>query len=140
MDLGLEVKEYGGGRDSLVVIKDNGDIPGGVTLDVSEYIAHHPDEEYLRAGHPIGLRIGGAGLRSYHPLAIANTGAGQVYSGDAVGVLKRSVRIDRPVAAVLVQGVVNASACPLGGPAEETACREAKGLSFVHSRGSIEPQ
>ncbi len=121
VDLGLEVKEYGGGRDSLVVVKDNGDIPGGVTLDVREYRQAHPEQQILQAGHLIGRM---AGEDTYFPL-LAIDGTYKVSLSDSqtpllsdcgiVGVLKRSVPLgkgDAIAASVLVSGVVNAAACP----------------------------
>lgn len=95
------------GLDAIVIQKDLADIPGGVTLDCSGNTVQNLG--VIKAGHVIVKTSGGV----YKPLAIDGTGYGSIGETDtAVGILKKSVTVNQPLAAVLTIGQVNAAACP----------------------------
>lgn len=95
------------GKDSVIIIKDLGDLPGGCTLDVSGVDA---TETVIKAGHVI-MKDDTSG--SYEPLGVTNgaytsTTTGKTY----VGVLKKTILKSKPFAAVLTIGQVNKNASP----------------------------
>jgi hypothetical protein len=95
------------GLDAIVIQNDLADIPGGVTLDCSGNTVKNLG--VIKAGHVIVKTPGGV----YKPLAIDGTGYGSIGNDDtAVGILKKSVTVKQPLAAVLTIGQVNAAACP----------------------------
>jgi len=94
------------GNDSIVIVNDLGDIPGGRTLDVSS-VASGTKE--IRAGHIIITKANG----EYAPLGVSNGEYASLSSGEAyAGVLKHSVTVEDPRAAILTIGQVNAAASP----------------------------
>lgn len=96
------------GNDSKVIIRNLAAIPGGVTLDMSNWT---PNE--LRAGHIIKHNTS-TGV--YSPLGITGSdndtydslGANEEYAG----VLVTSILKDKPFAPVMTIGEVNAAASP----------------------------
>jgi len=94
------------GQDSIVIVNDLGDIPGGRTLDVSDVAE---GTTVLKAGHIIITKANG----EYAPLGVT-TGAYNSLSSNQkyVGVLKHSVLVSDPRAAILTIGQVNAAASP----------------------------
>lgn len=103
------------GLDSIVIVKDLADIPGGRTLDVSGWDTE-TFGKFIKAGHFI-LRDKETGAFSPFPLVQGNKGAGydataDLTSSDIVGVLKSTVSVEDPRAAILTVGQVNAAAVP----------------------------
>lgn len=95
------------GNDSIVIVKDLGDIPGGRTLDVSGVDS---GTEYIRAGHII---VKDDTTNVYSPLGVNNSAYVTLPTGKSyAGVLKASVLVKDPRAAILTMGQVNAAASP----------------------------
>ena len=100
--------EVDDGLDSIVIVNDLGDVPGGRTLDVSDVAS---DVEVIKSGHII---IKNDTSKEVKPLGITSGGAydslpeGYSY----FGVLKASVLKKDPRAAILTVGQVNAAASP----------------------------
>lgn len=95
------------GLDSIVVVKDLGDIPGGRTLNVEDLPS---TIAVLKAGHIIIAKDD-----EYKPMPIASSGTayGTLPTGYSyVGVLKHSVSVKDARASILTIGQVNASASP----------------------------
>ena len=100
--------EVDDGLDSIVIVNDLGDVPGGRTLDVSDVAS---DVEVIRSGH---ILIKDDTSKAVKPLGITSGGAydslPQGYS--YLGVLKASILKIDPRAAILTIGQVNAAASP----------------------------
>lgn len=91
------------GNDSIVIVNDLGDIPGGRTLDCTGFTGS------IRAGHIIITKANG----DYAPLGVTTGAYNSLSSGEAyAGVLKHSVTVEDPRAAILTIGQVNAAASP----------------------------
>lgn len=96
------------GMDSIVIINDLGDIPGGRTLNVAGFTG----QTVIKSGHIV---MRDDATKELEPLAIdAGTGT---YATDTtgktyVGVLKRTILVAKPMAAILTIGQVNANASP----------------------------
>ena len=95
------------GTDSVIIVKDLGDLPGGCTLDVSGVDAA---ETVIKSGHII-MKDDTSG--AYEPLAVSagaytETTTGKTYEG----VLKKTILKSKPFAAVLTMGQVNKTASP----------------------------
>lgn len=93
-------------KDGIVIVNALGDIPGGRTLDVSGFTG------VLKAGHVI-IKTTSTGV--YKPLAVTGTPAAYDTkdAGDEwVGVLKASIPVSDPRAAIVTIGQINAAACP----------------------------
>lgn len=109
------------GKSALVIVKDNGDIPGGKTLNATDFAL-----DIIPAGTPILKTTAG----DYVPLGVTSSAYDSVPSGAVcVGVLKASIRKSNPQAAILVAGVVNEAVCP----APYTAALKAKitAIAFI---------
>jgi len=103
------------GKDCIVVINAVTGLPGGCTLDVSGLPS---DIKVLEAGHII-VKTTATGV--YKPLGL--TGTPLAYDskdgGDEwVGVLKTSIPVSDPRAAIVTSGQINAAASPY--PVTET--------------------
>lgn len=93
------------GNDSIVIVRDLGDIPGGRSLDVTEVT-----EEVIRAGH---ILISNDTTKEVKPLGVSGSAYSAKPSGwSYIGVLKHSVLKTDARAAILTIGQVNAAACP----------------------------
>jgi hypothetical protein len=105
--LNRETVQISGGNDSIVIIKDMGDLPGGRVLDVSGVAA---GTAVVRAGHVLYQNAAG----DIVPLGVASSGAYDALpeGGEYIGVLKTSVLVSDPRASVLTMGQVNAAASP----------------------------
>lgn len=127
------------GADAVTVVRDLGDLPGGRTLDVTEYRASlaayraaHPEAaaggEAVYAGTPVGYD---AGRKAYVALPLDAEGAFTLPSGArAVGVVKAGVPLADARAAVLTIGQVNWAAIPFRVP---KAVRDAlPRIEFLH--------
>lgn len=97
---GLNVDD---GNDCIVIVRDFGDIPGGRTLDVTGFTG------VIKAGHIIIEKSTG----EYAPLGITTNAYDSLGDNERyVGVLKKSITVEDPRAAILTIGQVNASASP----------------------------
>lgn len=93
------------GNDSIVIVRDLGDIPGGRSLDVTEVT-----EDVIRAGH---ILISNDTTKDVKPLGVSGSAYSAKPSGwSYIGVLKHSVLKTDARAAILTIGQVNAAACP----------------------------
>lgn len=93
------------GNDSIVIIGDLADIPGGRALDVTAW-----EGDVIRAGHIIKRTTA---TDTYAPLGVSGDNYDTLSSGEEyAGVLKCSVTKDRPAASILTVGQVNAAASP----------------------------
>lgn len=92
------------GNDSKVIIRNLAAIPGGVTLDMSNW-----SEDDLRAGHIIKKDASGV----YSPLGVSDGDYASLEEGEAfAGVLITSILKSKPFAPVMTIGEVNAAASP----------------------------
>jgi len=93
------------GNESKVIIRDLADIPGGRALNMEDF-----DADVVRAGHIIKRTVA---TDSYAPLGVSNDAYVEAAEGEEiVGVLKVSVTKERPAAAIMTMGQVNAAASP----------------------------
>lgn len=93
------------GNDSIVIVRDLGDIPGGRSLDVTEVT-----EDVVYAGH---ILISNDTTKEVKPLGVSDNAYSAKPSGwSYIGVLKHSVLKTDARAAILTIGQVNAAACP----------------------------
>lgn len=93
------------GNESKVIIRDLADIPGGRALNMEGF-----DADVVRAGHIIKRTVA---TDSYAPLGVSSDAYAEVAEGEEiVGVLKVSVTKERPAAAIMTMGQVNAAASP----------------------------
>lgn len=93
------------GNDSIVIVRDLGDIPGGRSLDVTGVT-----EDVIRAGH---ILISNDTTKEVKPLGVSGSAYSAKPSGwSYIGVLKHSVLKTDARAAILTIGQVNAAACP----------------------------
>lgn len=93
------------GNESKVIIRDLADIPGGRALNMEGF-----DADVVRAGHIIKRTVA---TDSYAPLGVSGDAYVEVAEGEElVGTLKVSVTKERPAAAIMTMGQVNAAASP----------------------------
>ena len=98
-------EHFDDGNDSIVIVRDLGDIPGGRSLDVTEVT-----EDVIRAGH---ILISNDSTKEVKPLGVSEAAYASKPSGwSYIGVLKHSVLKTDARAAILTIGQVNAAACP----------------------------
>ena len=94
-------------KDGIVIINALGDVPGGRTLDVSGVAS---GTEVLNAGHII-IKVTATGV--HKPLGVTAGAYDSLDSGEEyVGVLKASIPVDDPRAAIVTIGQINAAASP----------------------------
>ena len=94
-------------KDGIVIINALGDVPGGRTLDVSGVAS---GTEVLNAGHII-IKETATGV--HKPLGVTSGAYNSLDSGEEyVGVLKATIPVDDPRAAIVTIGQVNAAASP----------------------------
>lgn len=103
-----EQNEINDGLDSIVIVNCLGDIPGGRTLDVSGL----PDTmKVIKSGHII--IASNNGVAKPMPLNDGGTAYGSLPASHSyLGVLKSSITVKDPRAAILTMGQVNQAACP----------------------------
>lgn len=103
-----EQNEINDGLDSIVIVNCLGDIPGGRTLDVSGL----PDTmKVIKSGHII--IASNKGVAKPMPLNGEGTAYGSLPANHTyLGVLKSSITVKDPRAAILTMGQVNQAACP----------------------------
>lgn len=99
--------EVDDGLDSIVIVNDLGDVPGGRTLDVSDVAS---TVEVIKSGH---ILIKNDTTKAVKPLGVSSNAYVSLPSGYSyLGVLKASVLKKDPRAAILTVGQVNAAASP----------------------------
>lgn len=99
--------EVNDGLDSIVIVKDLGDIPGGRTLDVSGVAQ---GVEMIKSGH---ILIQDDNTKAVKPLGVSGDAyASKPTHHSYIGVLKASITVADPRAAILTMGQVNAAASP----------------------------
>lgn len=102
-NLGRKTNEINDTLDSIVIVNALGDVPGGRTLDVSGVA---DGTTVIAAGHVIVKTASGA----YKPLGVSGSYYTELGSDTAVGILKASVLVSDPRAAIVTIGQVNAAA------------------------------
>ena len=103
-NLGRVTEQIDTSLDGIVIVRCLGDIPGGRTLDVSGLDA---SVTTLAAGHVIVKTAKG----EYKPLGVSNKAYAAVRADEkVVGVLRHSILVRDPRAAILTMGQVNAAA------------------------------
>lgn len=121
----LNIKNEIGGFDAIVIVKDLSDIPGGVTLDVTDVT-----EDAIKAGHVLIQKDA-----TIKPLGITEGAYASLPSGFSyLGVLKATVTKANPQAAVLRIGTVNAAAAAanVGAPYTTTIKNGLKNIDFIY--------
>ena len=121
----LSRKNEIGGFDSIIIVKDLSDIPGGVTLDVTAVT-----DTVVKAGHVL-VEKGGV----VKPLAISGGSYAALASEESYyGILKAAVSTSNPQAAVLRIGTVNAKAAAanVGAPYTSAITTALKNIDFIY--------
>jgi len=94
-------------KAGIIIVNDLGDIVGGRSLDVSNVAS---GTTVIEAGWVIKKTSAG----EYAPLGLSGTSYASLSEGESyVGILKKSVLVADPRAAILTIGQVNAAACPV---------------------------
>lgn len=107
-DLIREQQEIQDGLESIVIVNCLGDIPGGRTLDVSG-VAN--GTTVIKSGHI--LIASDKGVVKPMPLNSGGNAYGSLPASHSyLGVLKATVSVKDPRAAILTMGQVNQAACP----------------------------
>lgn len=112
--------------DNIVIINALGDIPGGRTLDVSEI---HDDVKVIKAGHILIMKDGVVkplGVNS-DATAYSSLPAGHSY----LGVLKATISVKDPRAAIVTIGQINAAASPY--PVTDAIKKGLPNIQFLYS-------
>ncbi len=103
-NLGRKTKEINDSLDSIVIVNALGDVPGGRTLDVSGVAS---DTTVIAAGHVIVKTSAGV----HKPLGVTDGAYASLGEGESyVGILKASILVEDPRAAIVTIGQVNAGA------------------------------
>lgn len=126
-NLGLKTNEINDTLDSIVVVNAIGDLPGGRTLDVSGVAA---GTTVIAAGHVIVKTAEGA----YKPLGVTSGAYATISSGEiAVGILKASVLVSDPRAAIVTIGQINSAAAAkaVGAPYTDAIKKVLPHIQFV---------
>lgn len=108
-NLNKESNQVNTGKDSIVIVNAVTGLPGGCTLDVSGL---PQGTKVVQAGHII-VRTKSTGV--YKPLAVIGTPLAYDTKDDGdewVGVLKASIPVSDPRAAIVTSGQINAAASP----------------------------
>ncbi len=103
-----EQYEIEDGLESIVIVNCLGDIPGGRTLDVTGVAS---GTTVIKSGHI--LIASNKGVVKPMPLNSGGTAYGSLPANHSyLGVLKATVSVKDPRAAILTMGQVNQKACP----------------------------
>ena len=113
------------GLDSIVIVNCLGDIPGGRTLDVSDVAS---GTKVIKAGHII---ISADATGVCKPMPVSGTSYDSLPASHSyVGVLKASITVADPRAAIMTMGQVNAAASPYTVP--DGAISALKNIQFIY--------
>jgi len=127
--LGRKSIELNDGFDSIVIVNALGDIPGGRTLDVSGLDS---DTTVVRAGH---ILVQNTTTKEVSPLKITSGAYETLPTGCIyLGVLKASVLVSDPRAAILTIGQVNAAAAQTatGAPVTDAIKTGLPNIQFIN--------
>lgn len=120
-----ETNEVNDGMDSIVIVNCLGDIPGGRTLDVSEVSS---SVTVIKSGHILIKSSAGV----VKPMPVSGTAYDSLPSNHSyLGVLKSTVSVKDPRAAILTMGQVNAAACPY--PVTDAMKSALKDIQFLYA-------
>lgn len=97
--------------DEVVVVKHLAGIPGGRSLDLSEYKNAKHGTDLIKAGHII---VKNTTTGVFAPLSVSDQAKYEAVpeGSEIVGVLEYSVRKEEPIGAILTAGQVNGKALP----------------------------
>lgn len=126
-NLGRKTTEINDTLDSIVIVNALGDVPGGRTLDVTGVA---DGTTVIAAGHVIIKTSDGA----YKPLGVNGEAYAAIATGEtAVGVLKVSVLVSDPRAAIVTMGQVNAAAGAkaVGAPYSDAVKKALPNIQFI---------
>lgn len=126
-NLGRKTKEINTSLDCIVIVNALGDIPGGRTLDVSGVAS---GITVISAGHVIVKTAAGV----YKPLGVSDGAYNTLNDGEAyAGILKASVLVEDPRAAIITMGQVNAAAAKtaVGAPYTEAIKSGLHNIQFL---------
>jgi len=115
------------GFDSIIIVKDLGDIPCGVALDVTDVT-----DTYIKVGT---LLVRDTANDVVKPLGITDGAYNSLESGyEYYGVLKSTILTSHPAAAVLRIGTVNAAAAEkyVGAPYPDAAVGVLNKIDFIY--------
>lgn len=102
-NLTKDVTQITGGNDDIVIVNALGDIPGGRTLDVTGFTG------VIKAGHIIIKSNTGV----HKPMPVSGTSYDSLPANHSyVGVLKATIPVSDPRAAIVTMGQINQAACP----------------------------
>lgn len=102
-NLSKDLNQVTGGNDSIVIVNALGDIPGGRTLDCTGFTG------VIQAGHCIIADANGV----CKPMPVSGSSYDSLPASHTyVGILKASVTVDDPRAAIVTIGQINAAASP----------------------------
>lgn len=128
-NLGRKSARFQDGLESIIIVNAVGDIPGGRTLDVSGVPA---DQSVIHAGHVI---VQDNETGEFAPLAINGGAYAAIAEGKtAVGVLRASVLVSDPRAAIVTMGQINAAAAAkaVGAPITEAIDAALPHIQFLY--------
>jgi len=110
-NLNRDYHEIVSGNDDIVIVNALGDIAGGRTLDVSDVAS---GTSVLKAGHVIISKTTEEGTTfKPMPLNSGGTAYGSLPAGYSyVGVLKATIPVSDPRAAIVTIGQINGAASP----------------------------
>jgi len=115
------------GWDSIIVVHDDGDIPGGVALDVTDYT-----DTLIKVGT---LLVQNKTDFTVKPLAVTDGSWASLPDGcEYFGIVKSTILASQPAAAVLRRGTVNAAAAAeyLGAAYPEAAITALSHIDFIY--------
>ncbi len=126
----LNVQNEIDGFNSIIIVKDLGDVPAGVTLDVTGIT-----DTTIKAGRVL---VQNTTDFSVKPLGISTGAYDNLPAGYAYfGILKDDTLTARPMAAVLRKGQVNAAAAKkyVGAPYSDAiiAALQKNGIDFLYT-------
>ena len=119
-ELSKEKELVGDGNDSIVIVNDLGDIPGGRTLANTKSADDEGNAiDYIPAGVPVYIDTDGEYYA--YVFGLGENNEADTTNMQAVGILKKSVLLSDPRAAIMTIGQVNGAAMPGGSDAEYVA-------------------
>lgn len=128
-ELNKETIEINDGLDSIVIVNDLGDIPGGRTIDTSRLAS---DVTVIKSGH---ILIQEDATGNVVALGVSGGNYETLPEGYSyLGVLKASILVKDPRAAILTIGQVNAAASPY--PVTETIRKGLPMVQFLHVKNA----
>lgn len=128
-ELNREKFEVNDGLDSIVIVNDLGDVPGGRTIDTSRLAE---DVTVVKSGH---ILIKEDATENVAALGVSDGNYETLPEGYSyLGVLKATVLKKDPRGAILTIGQVNAAASPY--PVTETIMKELPMIQFLYANNA----